>query len=151
MTADSPRVASGGTPASGLAGRPRAIDILGVPIDDVTYDETLALIEQWIAAGAEGGPHVITTPNPEFVMLARRTPSFRALLRRAALNVPDGVGLLLAARMRRDAFREHVRGTDLVHRLAALGAAMPRVSTSHCRACLAAAAICSAATPVPPT
>lgn len=105
------------------AGRPRTIDILGVPIDDVTYDEALALIAGWVAAGPAGGPHVVTTPNPEFVMAARRTPDFRAILRRSALNVPDGVGLLLAARLRREAFREHVRGTDLVHRLAALGAA----------------------------
>ena len=44
-------------------------------VDDVTYDEALALVERWIA---EGGPHVITTPNPEIVMLARRDPAFRA-------------------------------------------------------------------------
>ena len=88
-------------------------------VDDVTYDEALALIEGWIA---EGGPHVVTTPNPEIVMRARGEPSFRATLQRAALNVPDGVGLLLAARLRGVRFREHVRGTDLVHRLAALGA-----------------------------
>jgi N-acetylglucosaminyldiphosphoundecaprenol N-acetyl-beta-D-mannosaminyltransferase len=37
--------------------------------------------------------------------------------------VPDGVGLLLAAKLRGEHFRDHVRGTDLVHRLAALGAA----------------------------
>ena len=80
----------------------------------------VALIERWIA---EGGPHVVTTPNPEIVMRARRDPDFQADARRAALNVPDGIGLLLAARLRGERFREHVRGTDLVHRLAALGAA----------------------------
>jgi N-acetylglucosaminyldiphosphoundecaprenol N-acetyl-beta-D-mannosaminyltransferase len=97
----------------------RSIEILGVRVDDVTYDETLALVERWIA---EGGPHAITTPNPEFVMRARREPDFRATLERSALNVPDGIGLFLAARLRGERFREHVRGTDLVHRLAALGA-----------------------------
>ena len=88
-------------------------------VDDVTYAETLALVERYIA---EGGPHLITTPNPEFVMRARQDRSFRALLDRAALNIPDGVGLLLAARLQGERFREHVRGTDLVERLAALGA-----------------------------
>jgi N-acetylglucosaminyldiphosphoundecaprenol N-acetyl-beta-D-mannosaminyltransferase len=96
-----------------------SIDILGVRVDDVTYNETLALIERWIA---EGGHHAITTPNPEIVMLAWREPDFRATLGRAALNVPDGIGLFLAARLRRERFRQHVRGTDLVHHLAALGA-----------------------------
>jgi N-acetylglucosaminyldiphosphoundecaprenol N-acetyl-beta-D-mannosaminyltransferase len=110
-------------PLAGEGGRGwgvRSIDILGVRVDDVTYDEVLALVERWIA---EGGPHAITTPNPEIVMLAQREPAFRATLGRAALNVPDGFGLLLGARLRGERFREHVRGTDLVHRLAALGAA----------------------------
>ena len=98
----------------------RSIDILGVRVDDVTFDETLALVERWMA---EGGPHAITTPNPEIVMRARREPSYRATLGRTALNVPDGIGLFLAARLRGDRFRQHVRGTDLVLRLAALGAA----------------------------
>jgi UDP-N-acetyl-D-mannosaminuronic acid transferase (WecB/TagA/CpsF family) len=54
--------ASDRTPgASAGTVRPHAIDILGVPIDDVTYAEALALIEQYIA---EGGPHIVTTPNP---------------------------------------------------------------------------------------
>jgi N-acetylglucosaminyldiphosphoundecaprenol N-acetyl-beta-D-mannosaminyltransferase len=101
-----------------------SIDILGVRIDDVTYDETVALIGRWIdeARAGHGSPHVVTTPNPEIVMTARRDPAFRAILRRAALNVPDGVGLLLAARLRRQRFRDHVRGSDLTSRLAALGA-----------------------------
>jgi N-acetylglucosaminyldiphosphoundecaprenol N-acetyl-beta-D-mannosaminyltransferase len=106
-----------------VRGAPRpvsSIDILGVPVDDVTYDETVALVEQWIA---EGGPHLITTPNPEIVMRARRDPRFRHTLRRSALNVPDGVGLLVAARLQGQRFRDHVRGSDLTYRLAALGAA----------------------------
>lgn len=96
-----------------------SLSILGVRVDDVTYDESLALIERFIH---EGGPHVVTTPNPEIVMQARSDPAFLALLRRTALNVPDGVGLLLAARARGRPFRDHVRGTDLVLKLAALGA-----------------------------
>lgn len=96
-----------------------AIDILGVPVHDVTYAETVALVERFIE---ERGPHVITTPNPEFVMAARRHPRFREVLGRAALNVPDGIGLFIAARLFGGRFREHVRGTDLVERLAALAA-----------------------------
>ncbi|MCC7369858.1 MAG: WecB/TagA/CpsF family glycosyltransferase [Chloroflexi bacterium] len=104
----------------GKALTPQSLSILGVRVDDVTYDESLALVARYIA---EGGPHVVTTPNPEIVMEARRDPAFRALLARTALNVPDGVGLLLAARLRGRPFRDHVRGTDLVLKLAALGAA----------------------------
>ena len=102
-----------------------SLDILGVRVDDVTYDEAITLIEGWIDAARSGvgDAHVVTTPNPEFVIAARGDPAFRALLARAALNIPDGVGLLLAARLLGDRFREHVRGTDLVERLAHRAAA----------------------------
>jgi N-acetylglucosaminyldiphosphoundecaprenol N-acetyl-beta-D-mannosaminyltransferase len=94
----------------------RSVRILGVRIDDVTYEQAVALVERFVA---ERGPHAIATPNPEFVMLARRHPAFRAALESVALAVPDGIGLLLAARWLGRPLRQHVRGTDLVHRLAA--------------------------------
>jgi N-acetylglucosaminyldiphosphoundecaprenol N-acetyl-beta-D-mannosaminyltransferase len=98
----------------------RAVDVLGVRIDDVTYAEALALLRQAIVSRE---PHVVTTPNPEFVILARRDADFRRTLDRAALNIPDGVGLLLAARLAGDRLRQHVQGTDLVLMLAAESAA----------------------------
>jgi N-acetylglucosaminyldiphosphoundecaprenol N-acetyl-beta-D-mannosaminyltransferase len=93
----------------------RSVRVLGVRIDDVTYDEALALL---VRAEATGVPHAVTTPNPEIVMLARRDAAFRAVLERTTLNIPDGIGLLLAARLGGDRLREHVQGTDLVLRLA---------------------------------
>lgn len=94
----------------------RSVDILGVRVDDVTYAEAEVLIERFIA---ERGPHAVVTPNPEIVMQARRDPAFRAVLNRAALAIPDGMGLLLAGRLLGRPLRQHVQGTDLVHRLAA--------------------------------
>ncbi len=90
-----------------------------MPVHDVTYAEAVKLVERFIV---EGGPHSVTTPNPEIVIAARRSPDFRAVLQRAALNIPDGIGLLIAARLLGGRFREHVRGTDLVIRLAELSA-----------------------------
>jgi N-acetylglucosaminyldiphosphoundecaprenol N-acetyl-beta-D-mannosaminyltransferase len=92
------------------------VDVLGVRVDDVTYPEALQFL---LAAIRARSPHVVTTPNPEFVMLARADPVFRAALARAALNIPDGIGLVLAARLAGDRLREHVQGTDLVLMLAA--------------------------------
>ncbi len=93
-----------------------SVDILGVRVDDVTYAEALGTLRQAIASRV---PHVVTTPNPEFVMLARRDAAFRAVLNRTALNIPDGIGLVLAARLAGDRLRAHVQGTDLVLMLAA--------------------------------
>src|SRR5439155_24254251 len=95
--------------------RENAVDVLGVRVHDVRYAEALGVILQPMEARV---PHVVTTPNPEFVMLARRDASFRAVLNRAALNIPDGIGLILAARLAGAGLREHVQGTDLVLMLA---------------------------------
>jgi N-acetylglucosaminyldiphosphoundecaprenol N-acetyl-beta-D-mannosaminyltransferase len=92
------------------------VDVLGVRIDDVTYPEALAVLLDAIRTRT---PHVVTTPNPEIVMFARRDAAFRATLNRAALNIPDGIGLVLAARLGGRRLREHVQGTDLVLLLAA--------------------------------
>jgi len=100
--------------------RPEGVNVLGVRVDDVTYVEALGILRRAIH---DRVPHVVTTPNPEFVMLARREHGFRAALGRASLNVPDGIGLLLAARLAGDRLREHVQGTDLVLKLAADSAA----------------------------
>ncbi|MCS7283329.1 MAG: WecB/TagA/CpsF family glycosyltransferase [Anaerolineae bacterium] len=98
---------------------PPALRILGVPIHDVTLDEAVEWAARWIA---EGGPHQVATVNPEFVMAARRLPSFRAVLERADLCLPDGVGITLAARYLGRPLRERVAGVDLVEALAARAA-----------------------------
>jgi len=97
------------------ADAPRVVDILGTRIHDVTETEALATLARFIG---EGGPHRVVTPNPEFVMAARRDAEFRGILNTSDLAIPDGIGLLLAARMLGTRLREHVRGTDLVLRLA---------------------------------
>ncbi len=103
-----------------LVDRPNSVDVLGVRVDDVTYAQALGILRRAIQ---ERRPHVVTTPNPEFAMLARRAAEFRAALDRAALNIPDGIGLVLAARLAGDRLRAHVQGTDLVLLLAADSAA----------------------------
>ena len=94
---------------------PHAIQVLGVRVHDVTEAEAVAIIEGFIQGG---GPHRVVTPNPEIVMRARREPDLRAILNSSDLSIPDGAGLLAAARLAGTPLREHVWGTDLVLRLA---------------------------------
>lgn len=89
---------------------------MGVPIHDVTMDETVAWIDHWITTG---GLYQVATVNPEFLMKARRNPGFQAVLRQAALCIPDGIGILWAAWLRGKRLRERVAGSDLVPRVAA--------------------------------
>lgn len=79
--------------------------------------QTLAWIEAAVAARA---PRQICTANPEFVMAARRDAEFREVLNRADLVLPDGVGLLWAARRLGARLPERMAGSDLIYRLAEL-------------------------------
>lgn len=94
---------------------PPFLPILGVRIHAVTMAETLAWIEAAVAARA---PRQICTSNPEFLMTARRDREFFEVLNRADLVVPDGVGLLMAARWLGARLPERVAGSDLIYRIA---------------------------------
>ncbi len=94
---------------------PDTIAILSIPIHAVTMDETLALVEGYMA---EPRLHQIATVNPEFVMAAQSDDEFRRVLAAADLCLPDGVGLLYAARRYGRRLPERVPGSELVYRLA---------------------------------
>lgn len=94
----------------------RRLNLLGVPVDAVSYAGLLALIASWIETG--GGARQVCTVNPEFIMIAQGDPIFLGILQRAALCVPDGVGLLWACRRRGFTLPERVTGSDGVPRIA---------------------------------
>ncbi|RIK12639.1 MAG: acetylglucosaminyldiphospho-UDP acetyl-beta-D-mannosaminyltransferase, partial [Anaerolineae bacterium] len=77
--------------------------------------QTLALVETYMA---EPRVHQIATVNPEFVMAAQADPAFRQVLQSADLCLPDGVGLLYAARRIGRVLPERVPGSELVYLLA---------------------------------
>jgi N-acetylglucosaminyldiphosphoundecaprenol N-acetyl-beta-D-mannosaminyltransferase len=89
--------------------------IFQVPIHNVTLEETVRYISQWIELGQIAQ---IATVNPEFLVRSREDQQFRAVLQRTALCIPDGIGVLWAARWQGNRLRERVAGSDLVPRLA---------------------------------
>ncbi|MGQ9815914.1 MAG: WecB/TagA/CpsF family glycosyltransferase [Candidatus Roseilinea sp.] len=95
-----------------------ALRILGVRIDDVTSAETRDRVTTLVAGG---GAHQIATVNPEFIMAAQRNPAFAEVLDKTVLNVPDGAGVLWAARRMGRPLRERVAGVDLMECLCAVG------------------------------
>ena len=97
----------------------RRVLILGIGVHDVTMDEA---VQQIVAFAASGDFHHVVTVNPEFIMAARENAQFAAVLNAADLAVPDGAGLLWAARQQGQPLRERVAGVDLVERVAEAGA-----------------------------
>jgi N-acetylglucosaminyldiphosphoundecaprenol N-acetyl-beta-D-mannosaminyltransferase len=97
------------------------IRILDLPVDAITYEEWLKLIEQWVNKPADS-PHHVCTINPEFIMIALQDVNFFNILSRADLCVPDGVGLLWAAKYLGHPLPERVTGSDGVPKIAARAA-----------------------------
>ncbi len=93
----------------------QTIRILGLPVDAITYPQWLDLIGEWIASNRI---HHVCTINPEFIMIARQDINFYNILSRADLCVPDGVGLLWAARHLGKPLPERVTGSDGVPKIA---------------------------------
>lgn len=97
---------------------PVVVTILNVRVHALTMAHTLALIEGFIASNHS---HQLVTVNPEFVVAAQEDALFRQIINNAALGLPDGVGLLKAARfLGTTPLPERVPGSDLVVHLAEL-------------------------------
>ena len=89
-------------------------DILGVAFDNTTMDEAvgraMSLLEQ-------EGPHLVVTPNPEIVRLAQSDRDFADLIAGADLVLPDGVGILYAAKILGRPLKARVPGVDFASAL----------------------------------
>jgi N-acetylglucosaminyldiphosphoundecaprenol N-acetyl-beta-D-mannosaminyltransferase len=80
-------------------------------------DEALGRIEGFVD---EGGPHLVATVNPEFVMRANEDKEFARVLESADLCLPDGTGVVWAARRQGCTMQGPVAGVDMVALLAAM-------------------------------
>ena len=83
------------------------IKLYGVKIDNVTKGEAV-----YRALRATGEPCVVFTPNAVMLERARKDTELSALLNRASLSLPDGAGVLWAAKKMGTPLRERVTGID---------------------------------------
>jgi N-acetylglucosaminyldiphosphoundecaprenol N-acetyl-beta-D-mannosaminyltransferase len=82
-----------------------------VPVDRVGPAAAVAMLER--AATGEAPSAYTVAINPEKIMRAARDPALRAAIEGAALRFPDGVGVVLASRLRGGGITARVTGIDL--------------------------------------
>ena len=75
---------------------PNSVAVLGVPFNNVTMEEAVAIIEQKID---EGGFHQVATANVDFLMHAIHDQELQNILCSCSLVVPDGMPILWSARL----------------------------------------------------
>jgi N-acetylglucosaminyldiphosphoundecaprenol N-acetyl-beta-D-mannosaminyltransferase len=90
------------------------INVLGVPVDNITMSEAIDKIAMFIE---EKRPRLIVTPNAEMIMMAKQDEELQKILCNADMVLPDGAGVVWAARYCGYKMKERVAGCDLVHNL----------------------------------
>lgn len=92
-------------------------EVLGVQYDNVTMEEALG-----IARGILAGEETVycVTPNAEMAYDALKDPGFCALLNGAGLVLPDGAGVVLAAKLLRTPLKQKVAGVEFAQQLLGL-------------------------------
>ncbi|MCX7694617.1 MAG: WecB/TagA/CpsF family glycosyltransferase [Caloramator sp.] len=65
----------------------------------------------------ERQPSFVVAINPEKIMKAKEDENLRVLLNSARLKIPDGVGVLIASRLKGGKIRKRVTGIDLMNNI----------------------------------
>lgn len=94
-----------------------SLSILGVNVHRVSHQQTLALLDVFAISSEL---HHIVTVNPEFCVQALTNADFRHVLNQADLALPDGVGLVCAAKLLGKPLKGRVTGVDVVASVASL-------------------------------
>jgi len=95
-------------------------NILGVKFNLVSYQDVLTTVVRWRKGGER---NYITLTPPHSVLLCHRDPQLRNATNKAALTLPDGVGIILAANLLRYPNFGRVSGPMLMLKLCDWGRA----------------------------
>lgn len=85
---------------------------LGVNVCDVDMNEVIIEIDGIIEARE---PSFVVAINPEKIMKAEKDEKLLELLNSAAIQIPDGVGVIIASRLKGGRIRSRVTGIDLMY------------------------------------
>ena len=86
------------------------VEILGCQIDNLSMDETLQKIEDFIQSGQ---PHQHAAVNVDKIVKASRDPQLRRIINECALVNVDGMPVVWASRLLGKPLKERVTGIDL--------------------------------------
>ena len=85
------------------------ITVLGIDFDNLTLQEAVAAGME-ILMGTES--RYAVTPNPEIIKLAQENPALSQAIAAAALTLPDGIGVIKAAKILGTPLKSKVPGID---------------------------------------
>lgn len=90
------------------------INILGAGI---TNESEKKILEEVLNLLQKGRKFTIATPNPEILVYAKKHKPYQNILNSAEISLPDGVGLLMAAKLQGKPLKSRVTGVDFIENL----------------------------------
>jgi len=90
------------------------IDFLGIKISNRSLEETIEIVKNFIK---EEKYHIIITINGEMLARAIKDKEFLDILKRAALVIPDGVGVVIGARRFGEKITNRIPGIEFAWEL----------------------------------
>ncbi|MGG1676517.1 WecB/TagA/CpsF family glycosyltransferase [Neobacillus sp. NRS-1170] len=94
-------------------------NFLGVDVCYYNYDQLASLLMQDIEKKKKS---FIVAINPEKIMKAQEDEELRMLLNRADYQIPDGIGVILASKLKGGQIRSRVTGIDMMLKLCHMAA-----------------------------
>src|SRR5699024_10948364 len=82
-----------------------------IPFVNKTYEQFIENIQYDVKSGIK---KQIVTANPEIVMATREDVAYKQIVQHADYVVPDGIGVVLAANLKRQALQERIAGFDVM-------------------------------------
>lgn len=87
------------------------VTIMDIPFVNFTHKQFMESVQLSVINGMKS---FIVTANPEIVMATRKDPEYKKIVQSATYVVPDGIGILVAAKYKRQALQERVAGFDVM-------------------------------------
>lgn len=93
----------------------KSINLLGVKITADSEEKVLEYVFERLKKGSK--KFFITTPNPEILVYSNFHLDYRDKLNESEVALPDGIGLIFAAKLLGKPLKNRISGTDFVKKL----------------------------------
>lgn len=96
----------------------KKVEILGVQFDYITKSELVAALANRIQKSEKT---FVVTANPEIVMHAKNSPSYKRIVEQSTYTIADGIGVIYGAKILKKSLPERVPGYEIMVELLELG------------------------------
>lgn len=88
-----------------------AEEIIGVPVDNITYEDIMSDLPIYIQSNNK---MTVISVNPQIIVGSNKYPDVVNFIKKATHRIPDGIGIVIVSKMTGGQIGERVTGYDLM-------------------------------------